>query len=223
MWDVDQTLLRAGPVVHTSYGVAFTAVTELPYEHVPRALAGRTDRHIAAEAFALHGIADAAPYLERFFERYAAEVYERRAELPDSGYLLPGAAEVVAALAEREGVVQTLVTGNIRPLAETKIAAFGLDRYIDTTVGGYGTDDVVRPTLVTRSLERATARYGPFAEVLVLGDTVHDIAAALANGVTAIGVATGPADPATLTAAGAHHVFADLTDVDTVVRHLCGG
>ncbi len=222
MWDVDQTLLRAGRVVGEAYGIAFTAVTGVPYLHVPTDLAGRTDRFIALEAFRLNGIADATPYLDAFFERFAVEVRERRAGIAEHGYLLPGVAAVLAGLAQRPHLVQTLVTGNIRPLAETKVAALGLAAYLDTTVGGYGTDDVVRPTLVTRCLERAGAKYGRFTEVFVLGDTVHDIEAALANSVTAVGVATGPADPATLKAAGAHHVLDSLADVDEVLRVLGG-
>ncbi len=223
MWDVDQTLLRTGEVVRLAYGAAFTAATGLPYLRTPASLAGRTDRYIAAEAFALNGIADAEPYLERFFELFAAEVHQRRALIVEHGVLLPGVADVVAALAARPDVVQTLVTGNIRPLAETKIAAFGLDAAIDTEVGGYGTDDVVRPTLVTRSLERARVKYGDgFTHVFVIGDTVHDVQAALANGVTAVGVATGPVDAGTLRAAGAHHVFDSLADVESVVSLLGG-
>jgi phosphoglycolate phosphatase-like HAD superfamily hydrolase len=222
MWDVDQTLLRAGRVVSEAYAVAFTAATGRAYASSPGGLAGRTDRHIAAEAFALNGIDDAEPYLERFFALFAAEVHSRRELLVETGYLLPGAAEVVAALARRPEVVQTLGTGNIRPLAETKLAAFGLDSFIDVTVGGYGTDDVVRPTLVTRSLERARASYGDFDRVLVIGDTVHDIEAALVNGVTAVGVASGPFDAETLRAAGAHHVFDSLAGVDDVVDLVTG-
>lgn len=218
MWDVDQTLLRAGRAVRDAYGVAFTAVTGAPYLYPPTDLAGRTDRFIALEAFRLNGIADAAPYLDAFFERFAVEVHERRAQIAEQGVLLPGVPAVLAGLAQRPGIVQTLVTGNIRPLAETKVTALGLAGYLDTTVGGYGTDDVVRPTLVTRSLERAGAKYGVFGEVFVFGDTVHDIEAALANNVTAIGVATGPADPATLKAAGAHHVLDSLADLDEVLR-----
>jgi phosphoglycolate phosphatase len=223
MWDVDQTLLRSGDVVRVAYGVAFTAATGRPYVTIPSSLAGRTDRHIAAEAFALNGIEDADPYLERFFALFAAAVHDRRADIVERGTLLPGVAQVVAGLAERDGVVQTLVTGNIRPLAETKIGAFGLDAYIDTEVGGYGTDDVLRPTLVTRCLERTRAKYGDgFGEVFVVGDTVHDIEAALVNNVTAVGVATGPVDTATLKAAGAHHVLDSLADVESVLSLLGG-
>ncbi len=222
MWDIDQTLLRTGPLVAAAYGAAFTTVTGRPYQHIPTSLAGRTDRHIFLEAFALNGVEDPERYLEPFFTEFATEFHARREWIVERGYLLPGVGAVVTGLAERAHVVQTLVTGNIRPNAETKIGAFGLERHIDVTVGGYGTDDVVRPPLVTRSLERSRAKYGDFAEVFVVGDTIHDIEAALVNNVTAVGVATGPADVATLKAAGAQHVFETLEDVDEVLRLLAG-
>jgi phosphoglycolate phosphatase-like HAD superfamily hydrolase len=56
----------------------------------------------------------------------------------------------------------------------------------------------------------------------VIGDTRHDVEAALACGVTAIGVATGSADAAALRAAGAHHVFDSFADVAGVLRLLVG-
>jgi phosphoglycolate phosphatase-like HAD superfamily hydrolase len=53
---------------------------------------------------------------------------------------------------------------------------------------------------------------------VVIGDTVHDVTAALANDAVAIAVATGTTSMAELAAAGAHTVLPDLSDVDAVVR-----
>jgi phosphoglycolate phosphatase-like HAD superfamily hydrolase len=222
MWDVDQTLLRIGSVVAQAYAAAFVEITGQPYERPPGALAGRTDLHIAAEAFAHNGIADHTGYLDRFFARYAERFRQLAHLVPAAGRLLPGVPQVLATLAARDDIVQTVVTGNIRPVAEAKLAAFGLSDLIDFEIGGYGTDDGVRATLVTRSRERAEATYGAFTEILVIGDTVHDVAAALANGVTAIGVATGPASTAELSAAGAHAVLDSLADVDAALDLLAG-
>jgi phosphoglycolate phosphatase len=98
------------------------------------------------------------------------------------------------------------------------VAAFGLADAFDAEVGGYGTDDSVRATLVRRSLERAEAKYGQQFQPVVIGDTVHDVTAALANDAIAIGVATGATSMAALVLAGAHAVLPDLSDVDAVVR-----
>jgi phosphoglycolate phosphatase-like HAD superfamily hydrolase len=119
-------------------------------------------------------------------------------------------------------VVQTLVTGNVPQVAAAKVAAFGLTGAFDAEVGGYGTDDSVRSTLVRRSLERARAKYGEPFRPVVIGDTANDVSAALANGALAIGVATGSTTAAELTRAGAHTVLPDLSDVDAAVRALAG-
>ena len=219
MWDIDLTLLTAGGVAQEAYAEAFASMTgQLP--SVLPSFAGRTDLDTAAEIFGRHGIEE--PDFDEFFDRYSAAFHARRDLLTQRGRALPGAAEVLAALAVRPDIVQTVVTGNIRPVAEQKLAVLGLSGVLDLDVGGYGTDDGSRATLVRRSRQRAEAKYGRFAEVTVIGDTAHDIAGALACGVTAVGVATGSASAADLESAGAHLVLESLADVETVVGLLSG-
>jgi phosphoglycolate phosphatase-like HAD superfamily hydrolase len=57
---------------------------------------------------------------------------------------------------------------------------------------------------------------------VVIGDTVHDVIAALANDARAIGVATGATSMAELQNAGAHAVLPDLSNVDAVVHAVTG-
>jgi phosphoglycolate phosphatase-like HAD superfamily hydrolase len=78
----------------------------------------------------------------------------------------------------------------------------------------------VRATLVRRSRERAEAKYGERFRPVVVGDTAHDVSAALANGALAVGVATGSASMAELVLAGAHAVLPDLSDVDAAVAFI---
>ncbi len=122
-------------------------------------------------------------------------------------------------------MLQSLLTGNLRPIAEEKLAAFGLDTYVDFEVGAYGADHVERSDLVGWARRQVARRYGvmfgPENTVLV-GDTPNDVAAAHAGGAAVVAVATGryPADE--LTAAGADVVLADLTDTETVVSCVLG-
>ncbi len=55
-----------------------------------------------------------------------------------------------------------------------------------------------------------------------MGDTPHEMAAALAAEARAVGVATGSYPAADLLAAGAHVVFPDLTDTARALRTLPG-
>jgi phosphoglycolate phosphatase len=217
MWDIDYTLLRGGGVAGNAWKAAFTAVTGREWRHMP-ILGGRTDLDICAEVFDVHGVTDCTP--ERFFATYAERVHADRHLFAAHGSLMPGVRDVLDGLAAHPHVVQTLVTGNIAQVAQLKVAAFGLGGAFDTEVGGYGTDDSVRATLVRRSRERAEAKYGERFHPVVVGDTVHDVTAALANGARAVAVATGSTDAAQLREAGAHAVLPDLSDVDLTVKVL---
>jgi phosphoglycolate phosphatase-like HAD superfamily hydrolase len=217
MWDIDYTLLRGGGVTARAWRAAFTELTGLAWRATP-AFGGRTDLDICAEVFATHGVTDCTP--ERFFVRYVEHIERIRHEFETHGALMPGVRAVLERLGAEPTVVQTLVTGNVPQVAAVKVAAFGLADAFDAEVGGYGTDDTVRATLVRRSLERAEAKYGERFAPVVIGDTVHDIAGALANGAMAVGVATGSTKMADLVLAGAHAVLPDLSDVDATVRIL---
>jgi len=215
MWDIDFTLLYAGGVARLAFEAAFLAVLGYPPPSRPN-FAGRTDLDTMSEALAGHGDTD----LTGFLARYAAEFVARAHLVPERGYILPGAPQVLAALATRPDLVQTSVTGNIAPVAHAKLAAFDLAAPLDLTVGGFGDEHPVRAELVAASHQRARQRYGDFVEAVVIGDTVHDVEAALACGVTAVGVATGPFGADELRAAGAHHVLDSLAEVQTVVDLL---
>ena len=132
---------------------------------------------------------------------------------------------MLAELVGHPHVIQTLVTGNIPAVAADKLTALGLGAGLDLDIGGYGRHDTVRATLVRQCRDQAEAKYGHRfapADIMVIGDTVHDVAGALANGVTAVGVATGSTSAAELASAGAQIVLTDLSDIEPVVRILAG-
>jgi phosphoglycolate phosphatase-like HAD superfamily hydrolase len=120
---------------------------------------------------------------------------------------------------------QSVLTGNIRPLAEVKLGALGLRNHLDLDIGAYGDIHEVRAELVHVARQRAAAVAGTDfsgeATVLV-GDTPLDVAAALATGARAVAVATGDYPEADLAAAGAHTVLPDLTDTARVVTAVTG-
>ncbi|GAA3961150.1 HAD family hydrolase [Actinoplanes auranticolor] len=214
MWDIDYTLLRGGGVAARAWKAAFTELTGVAWRATPN-FGGRTDLDICAEVFATHGVTDCTP--ERFFARYVEEVHVSRHQFAEQGALLPGVRAVLDELGSRPDVVQTLVTGNVPQVAAAKIEAFALTGAFDVEIGGYGTDDSVRATLVRRCLERAEAKYGERFRPVVIGDTANDVSAALANDALAVGVATGSTSMADLVLAGAHAVLPDLSDVDAAV------
>ncbi|HEX9041384.1 MAG TPA: HAD hydrolase-like protein [Trebonia sp.] len=134
----------------------------------------------------------------------------------------PGSADVT----DGGRIHQSVLTGNIRSVAEVKLAALGLREWLDLCIGAYGDDHEDRTELVHVARRRAAAVHGRSAAqfdgtaTVVIGDTPLDIAAALAAGARAVGVATGSYSADDLAMAGADAVLPDLTDTAGVLRAL---
>jgi phosphoglycolate phosphatase-like HAD superfamily hydrolase len=123
---------------------------------------------------------------------------------------------------------QSVLTGNIRLLAEVKLAALGLRNGLDLCIGAYGDDHEDRAELIQVARRRAAAVHGRSANAfagaatVVIGDTPGDVAAALAAGARAIAVASGAHSATELHSAGAYAVLRDLTDTELVLEALLG-
>ncbi|HVX44882.1 MAG TPA: haloacid dehalogenase-like hydrolase [Mycobacteriales bacterium] len=219
LWDIDSTLIRTGDVSRRAFAAAFHEVTG----HAVAELAetsGRTDPAIFSDTLQLHGLRDPGDYFERFARRLGPAYRDRIDPMRRVGRVLPGARELLAACRIRPGVVQTVLTGNVRESAEIKLEAFSLTPFLRLDVGAYGDDDPHRPNLVPIARRRAAAVFDGPLDPVIIGDTVHDVSAGLAHGVPVIGVATGRNSAAELRAAGATAVFRDLSDHDAVLAAI---
>lgn len=228
LWDIDGTLVQAGEVGRDIFTEAFQAVVgRAPDEVAARALvmAGRTDPEIALEFLTAHEIAEGALHLPAFSEALVTALAAKAALIRERGRALPGAREALAALGRTEGVVQSLLTGNLQPNALLKLASFGLDGYLDFEVGGFGSDHHHRPSLVEVARAKAEAKYGTGfvgrATVLV-GDTPLDVAAGRAGGARVVAVATGPFRADELRTTEADAVLEDLQDTDATLAAILG-
>jgi phosphoglycolate phosphatase len=219
LWDVDLTLVDFRGLGGDWYRRALAEVTGHELRQVP-SFPGRTERSITLELLAAHGLSGTDELVERMYAELIAVAEQDLAHLPNRGHALPGAADVLAALDDLPHVVQTLITGNLPEIASYKLAAFGLDEYVDLDIGGYGSVSECRADVVADAVRRAGAKHGvefrPQA-VVVLGDTPNDVTAALARGAVAVGVATGRSDEDELRESGAHVVLPDLTEIDAVL------
>ncbi len=217
-------------VSRDAYADAFRQVTGRPLVALPQ-LAGASDSEIFFESLALNeplpGQGSTArsdgELLGPYAEALAAAVVARDEQLAGQGRVLTGAREALAAVAGLPGAVQTVLTGSIRPNAARKLRAFGLDRYLDLDIGGFGSDVYPKGTQIVRSIAMAADKYGPGfdpAGTVYLADSVRDAAAAQVGGVRCIGVATGRSTAHELRAAGADPVLADLADTAQVVAAI---
>ncbi len=223
LWDVDYTLLSAGGLGNRLYAAVFKEMFGRDLTAVaPKA--GRTDRAILIDTLALAGLEEPRARVDDFLAALASRVAAMDGSANGEVRALPGAAAAIATLAAA-GVRQSVLTGNIRPLAALKLAAAGLGKHLDLDVGAYGDVHEVRAELVPEARQAARAAYGSAfdgAATVLVGDTPLDVAAALATGARAVGVATGSFAAADLVAAGAHTVLPDLTDASAVLAAVTG-
>jgi phosphoglycolate phosphatase-like HAD superfamily hydrolase len=145
--------------------------------------------------------------LERYVELLREEVAEGHIEV------LPGAQEVVTALAADRRALLGLLTGNVEAGAMIKLERTGLSPLFK--VAAFGSDSPHRPDLPAVAIARAAALTGRRFEgkqVVVIGDTPADIECGSHLGVRTIAVATGRYTVPELAAHGPDHVFADMSD-----------
>ncbi|MFF7456479.1 HAD family hydrolase [Kitasatospora sp. NPDC008115] len=218
LWDIDGTLIDSDHVCEALYPHAFERLTGRPALHRVT-IAGRTELDIMDELFARHGVSGIDPGLVT--AELAAQLHRRAPALRATGRALPGAVEALRALAAREDVAQSVLTGNLRANAELKLGLFGLAAHLDPAAGAYGGDARERAALVPVARRRAAAVYGAgfdAGNTVLIGDTPRDVQAGRVGGARVVAVASGASSAAELRAAGADAVLADLRDTAAVLR-----
>ena len=219
LWDVDYTLVSADGLGTRLYEAVFGEMFGRELTAVaPKA--GRTDRAIIGDTLALAGVSrDQVDAFLAALARVAADGTVRGQVRP-----MAGASSAIAALAS-SGIRQSVLTGNVRPLAALKLARAGLSDHLDLDVGAYGDAHEVRAELVTVARDAARQVYRvdfSGTSTVLVGDTPLDVEAALATGSRVVAVATGSYSAAELAAAGADVILADLTDTARVLAAVTG-
>ena len=225
LWNIGLTLLDVARVNRAAYAEAFRAVTGRPLLQIPQ-MAGRTDSEIFFEALAVNatGPSPGDPAGEELLGRFAAQLgtafRARRNLLTTQGRLMPGALEAVTGVWRLPGLVQTVVTGSIRPNAIEVLRAFDLDRYLDTEIGGFGSEVYPKGAMLLNARGRAAEKYrAGFTEdtTVYIADSTRDVEAARIGGCRSIGVASGRSSAGELRDAGADVVLDDLAGTGAVV------
>src|SRR3982751_2229516 len=184
LFDIDGTLVLTG-------GAGLRAMNRACEHLVAHAnaldgiqVAGRTDWIILHDVMQRHGRTLDRPLLEGLRERYVTHLRE---EIENRGTgtkaVMPGIRPLLDRLQERPDIALGLLTGNFVEAARIKLEYFDLWRYFGC--GAFGDDSSDRNALVPIAIQRA--RDGGIADVrpsdvIVVGDTPHDIACALAVG-----------------------------------------
>jgi phosphoglycolate phosphatase len=224
LWDIDHTLTENHGVNKEIYAYAFELLTGRRAEHEART-DGRTEPEIMLNMLLAHGLKPTPAHFERMPELLESATVAKANALRERGHELPGARDALATLQETPGIIQSVLSGNIKPNAITKLSVFGLDSYIDFEVGGYGSDDPARDKLVAFARNRASAKYGVQIDktnTVLIGDTLRDVRAGRNGGAYVVGIATGPDSMDALRREGAGIVLPDLQDTRAVVEAVTG-
>jgi phosphoglycolate phosphatase-like HAD superfamily hydrolase len=214
LWDIDGTLVDSAGHGRFAFEDAFREVVGRDPEWVD--YAGRTDHQIALAM--LNGSHEQLPEV---LEALAAQLAPRKEAIAAEGHVYPGVCETLAALHDADGVINSLLTGNLESNAAVKVGAFGLERWLDLEAGAYGSDPHERRSdLVAIARERAAARYGEPTGVVLVGDTPLDVFAAREAGARAVAVATGFAGLDALRESQPDALLQDLSDTEAALRAI---
>jgi phosphoglycolate phosphatase-like HAD superfamily hydrolase len=222
LFDIDGTLLDPMGEGSGLMGKALLEVFGVTGPIESYDMAGKTDWSIITDLMRLAGLAE--DQIEAGRERaFAAYARQMEAAVPHLRMqLLPGVPDLLARLAENEHFVLGLVTGNVREAVPHKLRAAGSDPVL-FRFGAYGSEHFDRNQLPALALDRLRAFNGyevSPGDVLVIGDTPHDIACARHAGVKVLCVATGTYDRAALAAFSPDFLQDDLSDIAAVMDIL---
>ena len=213
LFDIDGTLVK--PIgsgrEHIEYVLSKLCGKPISTERV--SFSGRTDPQILEETLTLAGlepkqISDLLPVALARYSDHAT--YASNEVHPSDG---------VRALLEHLRTIETvqlaLLTGNVRLTAYRKLAAARMDHLFP--FGAFGCDHADRNRLPAIAAARALEYCGrafPGHEIVIIGDSVHDITCGLDIGALSVAVATGYTSYQDLKSANPDVLLRDLTDID---------
>jgi phosphoglycolate phosphatase-like HAD superfamily hydrolase len=190
-WDIDGTLLDTARAGIFAWEEAIREVLGDEPDMATMQTAGLTDAEIALRVAAAHGHDDpgrAAALLGSYAEHLPERLAWRQ------GRVLPNVRENLEALAQRDDVVNMLLTGNVAAGAQAKLRHYGLWDFFGAG-GAFSIEGSDRPSIARHARELAAQHGGetpPGERMVVIGDTPHDVSCGKVIGARTVAVATGP-------------------------------
>jgi phosphoglycolate phosphatase-like HAD superfamily hydrolase len=220
LFDIDGTLVHTGRAGSRAFGKTIASEFKAPERVEKVRFGGRTDPSLARELFGLNGIPATPENFRRFFESYVFWLDHLVASA--NGEICRGVLDFIRDLqALPNPPMPGLLTGNIRLGAEIKLRRYGLWDFFVT--GGFADDSEDRNHIAAAALERGRRLLGGNlrgGEILVVGDTPHDVRCGQFIGAKVLAVATGGAKLEELQYHKPDWAVEDLTRVSA--REVCG-
>ncbi len=196
LFDIDGTIIaHAGTIVRavSRYDIAIKEAYGVDSVFDIQKYNGFIERSIVWDLIKDSGITH-EEFLQKF-SSYVEYLHKSLVELEKEGALyvtIPDAITLLAKLATIPDIALGVITGNAKRIAEWKLEKTGLAKYF--SFGLYGDEADDRIELAGMVFEKAKAHFGQSfgrEQIVVIGDTIHDIRAGEAIGAYTIAVTTG--------------------------------
>ncbi|MBN1532515.1 MAG: HAD hydrolase-like protein [Spirochaetes bacterium] len=221
LFDIDGTLLRCDGAGKRSMMRACIDVFGTAGGMEDINFQGKTDLYLIRQSLIPAGL-DETEVMRGIGElrsRYTS--YLSEAMRNGAGTLLPGVPPLLERLSAAPGTLLGVLTGNFRSGAAVKLERFDLGGFF--RFGVYGDDVTDRNEMppVARDLARAITGVDlSYGDMVIVGDTSHDIECARSVSAVSLCVGTGWDDRENLIALEPDFYFDDLGDTDAVVRAI---
>ena len=142
---------------------------------------------------------------------------------PEAVVPKPGVSELLVRLAQEPRVTLALLTGNLERGARMKLDPPRYNRFFP--FGAFGSDSADRYQLPTVAVERALAQTGrrfSGKAIVIVGDSVHDVACGRSIGVRSVAVATGPTKSERLAAENPDALLPSFADTERSLEAILG-
>ncbi|NTW56786.1 MAG: HAD hydrolase-like protein [Chlorobiaceae bacterium] len=192
LFDIDGTLLKVGSVNRRILVDALTEVYGTPGSAESHNFAGKMDSVIIYEVLRNAGLPDEeiASLFDKARETYI-EMFRSNTR-PSDVTLLAGVRKLLEALSDMPEIFLGLLTGNFEGSGRHKLELPGINHFF--TFGAFADDGRHRNELPPAAVEKAfrlTGKIFTGKDVVIIGDTEHDVMCARAYKTRSIAVASG--------------------------------
>ena len=223
LWDIDGTLIRTSGAGLRAWEQAIAEVLGRSDGLAGIDTSGVTDAEIAVAACRAAGV-DEDGTVSRLLAALEGLVPGELSAR--DGRVLPNVRENLEALSARDDVVNMLLTGNLASTGRLKLELFDLWRFFGAG-GAFSVEGIDRAGIARRARDLAEQHAGrqlAGEQMVVIGDTPHDIACGKAIGARTVAVATGRVYTlAELQRARPWRAFATLPDPGRLWEALMAG
>ncbi len=238
LFDIDGTLFFGGGSGRDAFTDAGVDIVGVHYQDHHIEFAGRLDTWIATELLRHNNVTATPQILERLRSRHTYHLKRRLYSGEHKIYDCPGALNLVKKLVELQDaphattngydITLGLLTGNWTPNGMLKVESVGFDPAW-FTVNAWGCDAGTRnelpPIARQRYLDQRMHSTGEvtslsYTDMVIVGDTQHDIECAKVHGCRSLAVAMGWTTLEDLKAEEPDLALADLTETDRIIEWL---